>query len=255
MKQGDFTDLAKNYINRPGYSANVLRALAEYTGARKSSQFLVADVGAGTGKLTENLVEQELKVVAIEPNDAMREEGMRYTAPHQIPWSKGSGESTGLAATSVNWVLMGSSFHWVDLKLGLAEFHRVLKKGGHFTALWNPRDLERSDLHRRIEERIHSIAPNISRASSGAGKYTATLFDDLVSTGHFKEPLFVEARHEVVMTPERYLGAWRSVNDIQSQAGPEKFAEILIAVEKEIASLSEIVVPYKTRSWTVQRVD
>ena len=28
MKHGDFTELAKAYINRPGYSLRVLRALA-----------------------------------------------------------------------------------------------------------------------------------------------------------------------------------------------------------------------------------
>lgn len=54
MKQGDFTNLAKDYINRPGYSLDVLRMIARTAGMDRKD-FLVADVGAGTGKLTENL--------------------------------------------------------------------------------------------------------------------------------------------------------------------------------------------------------
>lgn len=255
MKQGDFSALAKEYIHRPGYSENVLRMLSLYVGARSKSNFTVADVGAGTGKLTENLLEQELKVIAVEPNDAMREEGVKYTSRFSVTWSKGSGEETGLPSASADWLLMGSSFHWVKLSLGLAEFSRVLKPGGYFTCLWNPRDLERSPLHKRIEERIYSLAPEIQRVSSGSGKYTATLFDDLVSTGHFKDPVFVEARHEIAMTPERYMGAWHSTNDIQAQAGPDRWKKIIAAIEEEISGLDMILVPYKTRAWTVQRID
>lgn len=39
---------------------------------------MVADVGAGTGKLTENLIELGLHGYAVEPNDAMRGEGISY---------------------------------------------------------------------------------------------------------------------------------------------------------------------------------
>ena len=56
------------------------------------------------------------------------------------------------------------------------------------------------------------------------------------------------------MSHERYLGAWRSVNDIQAQAGPEKFEVLLRQIGEKIASLSEVVVPYKTRAWTVRKL-
>jgi ubiquinone/menaquinone biosynthesis C-methylase UbiE len=251
MKQGDFTGLAKAYVNRPGYSLPVLRMIARHVGLEKED--LVADVGAGTGKLTENLKELGLEVVAVEPNDDMRKEGAIYTNRYDVQWRKGSAEDTGLDGGSVAWVLMGSSFHWADKNCALAEFHRILKPGGCFTALWNPRDIERNPLHKRIEERIHTIAPEIKRVSSGAASYTTHLTEDLLSTGHFTEPIFVESAYEISMSPERYLGAWRSVNDIQAQAGPERFETIVAAIQEEIAGLETVQVPYKTRAWTVRR--
>jgi SAM-dependent methyltransferase len=253
MQPGDFTELAKEYHNRPGYSATVLRLLGAHTGAYRGAGFSIADVGAGTGKLTECLVANDLRCQAVEPNDAMRAEGELATRSLGVKWSKGTGEETGLAASSIDWLLMGSSFHWVQRERGLAEFHRVLRPGGHFTALWNPRDLARSPLHMRIEERIRALVPGLKRRSSGGGAFTETLLTDLVSTGHFEDPFLVEAPHEVSMSPARYMGVWRSVNDIQVQAGPEGFARVMSAIEEEIAGLAEIVVPYKTRAWTVRR--
>lgn len=252
MERGDFTRLAKDYIHRTGYSRRVLGALAAYIGAHRDG-FVVADVGAGTGKLTENLYELGFGGFAVEPNEAMRGEAERLgTTTRRFRWSAGSAESTGLGDHCVDWVFMASSFHWTKPQLALTEFHRILRPGGFFTALWNPRDLESSELHMRIEARVHSIVPGLTRVSSGSSKYTQGIEQTLLGTGQFGNLLFTEAPHEEVMTKERYLGAWRSVNDIQAQAGPARFAEILDAIAKEIGELSAVPVPYKTRAWTVQ---
>ena len=63
----------------------------------------------------------------------------------------------------------------------------------------------------------------------------------------------MEARHEIAMSHERYIGAWRSVNDIQAQAGPELFPRLLDSIRAKISHLEQVVVPYKTRAWTVTR--
>lgn len=253
MKQGDFTQLAKSYIYRTGYSEIILRMLASYVGGFQND-FTVADVGAGTGKLTEHLLELGFRGFAVEPNDAMREEGVRLFGDRQeqIQWLKGTAEATSLPDNCANWVFMASSFHWTKPEHSLKEFYRILKPGGYFTAIWNPRNLESSELHRRIEDRIHTIVPNLKRVSSGSSKYTQDIEKTLISTGHFKDVVFMETAYDVVMEKDRYLGAWRSVNDIQAQAGPEGFNKVMEAIEEEIADFQEIRVPYKTRAWTAQ---
>lgn len=252
MQQGDFTKLAKDYIHRPGYSPRVIKALATYIGAYRDG-FVIGDVGAGTGKLTEILAQQGFSGYAVEPNDAMREEGIRlFAADTHFAWSKGSAEETNLPTSAVNWILMASSFHWADVELALKEFHRVLKPGGFFTAMWNPRDIERSPLEQRIEQIIQEIVPELKRVSSGSAQFTKNLAAKLQGTGHFENLIFIEAEHEVIMSKDRYLGVWKSVNDIQAQAGPERFQKILTAIEHEVANMTSIIIPYKTRSWTVQ---
>lgn len=252
IKQGDFTQMAKSYINRVGYSELVLNNLVRYI--KLNENFIVADVGAGTGKLTENLLPFGMKnIYAIEPNDSMRQEGEKYIQDARVEWKNGSGENTGLDAESVDWVTMGSSFHWVNTELGLKEFSRILKPNGYFTAIWNPRDIKGNKLYEEIENKIYEIAPHIKRVSSGSGKFTEDLFEKMISTDEFCDVIYVEAKHQEVMSRERYMGIWHSVNDIQSQAGPDKWKLILDSIEQIISKYDQIVVPYKSRSWTARK--
>ena len=251
MRLGDFTDLAKMYVHRVGYSDVILKALYEHLECNLEGT-IVADVGAGTGKLTEGLISLGLKGYAIEPNQAMREEGVRLIGNGSFRWLTGTAESTSLPDKSVNWILMGSSFHWTEPEVALKEFHRVLTPGGAFTAIWNPRDLEACPLQQEIQALIQAQIPNFTRVSSGAKEYTKDIEKKLAYGGYFATPLFMEASHSVKMSKERYLNAWRSVNDIRTQAGEELFEKILESICERLKDVDTLDVPYKTRAWTVK---
>lgn len=251
MKHGDFTELAKFYNNRPGYSLVVLECLKNHI-FNSIGEGKTADIGAGTGKLTENLASIGLTGYAVEPNEAMRKEAARISWGGRFQWSEGSAEATGLPDSSVNWALMGSSFHWTDAPQAMKEFYRILVPGGFFTAIWNPRNIECSELHRRIEDAVYSEIPHMKRVSSGKTVTTEEMKEKLLGGGLFKDILFVEAPHTELMTKERYMNTWKSVNDIQVQAGEEGFQRILSKVEDLIREYDEIEVPYLSRSWTVK---
>lgn len=70
MKHEDFTELAEFYRNRPGYSGVVLQCLKNHV-FNSVGEGVVADIGAGTGKLTENLADFGLRGFAVEPNAAI----------------------------------------------------------------------------------------------------------------------------------------------------------------------------------------
>lgn len=253
MKLGDFTQLAKDYINRVGYSHLALSVIETYIEKQNGTVSCVADVGAGTGKLTLDLEALGCTGFAVEPNDAMRAEGIKaFEGRNTFQWSKGFAEQTGLPDNSVDWVLMGSSFHWADTAVALKEFHRILKPGGYFTAIWNPRNIESSPFHMDIENAIKAMIPNLKRNSSGSRSNMKDMESKLLSTEYFTDLFLVEAPHDAVMTKERYMGAWRSVNDIQVQAGEEGFQQILHMIEDKIANMETITVPYLSRAFTVR---
>jgi len=254
MKHGDFTGLAGDYAKyRPGYAPQVTTALLGFLGI-DSSRVDAADVGAGTGIWTRTLAARGLRtVVAVEPNDDMRARGIETSQDTGIAWRKGSAEATSLADSSVNLLTMASSFHWADFDRACAEFHRVLRPGGVFAALWNPRFIEANPLLVEIEAQIEKLKPDIRRVSSGRSGLTERLTDLLSAKTLFKDVLYLEGRHTNSQTPAQYLGAWRSVNDLQVQLGPDLFQKFLNYVTERTAHLDVIETTYLTRAWAARR--
>jgi len=254
MKHGDFTGLASDYAQfRPGYAPQVASALLGYLGKPRAAVD-AADVGAGTGIWTRMLAAQGLRsLVAVEPNDDMRSQGVATSAASGISWRKGTAENTGLAEGAVDLITMASSFHWADFDKALSEFHRSLRAGGVFCALWNPRFIEANPLLVEIEAEIKRLKPDVRRVSSGRSGLTERLTEMLSAQPHFTDVLYLEARHSVQQTPAQYLGAWRSVNDLQVQLGPQLFQQFLETVAARTARLSTIETTYLTRAWLARR--
>ena len=71
----DYANLADFYDKRADYSTEAIQALVKIISTKEDMK--VADVGAGTGKLTVPLCKNDLNVTAIEPNDAMRQYGIQ----------------------------------------------------------------------------------------------------------------------------------------------------------------------------------
>lgn len=254
MKHGDFTGLAGDYAKfRPGYAPHVATAILRYV-EREAASIDAADIGAGTGIWTRMLAARGLhSVVAVEPNDDMRGLGIENSHGTEIVWHKGSAEATGLPDRSVDLVSMASSFHWADFDKACDEFHRILRPGGVFVALWNPRLIEANPLLVEIEAQITRLKPDIRRISSGRSGITERLTEMLSAKPQFAEVLYLEGRHSLQQTPEQYIGAWRSVNDLQVQLGPELFQTFLDLTEKRIAGLTAIETSYVTRAWAARR--
>jgi ubiquinone/menaquinone biosynthesis C-methylase UbiE len=255
MKHGDFTGLAGDYARfRPGYAPQVGTAILSYVG-RELAGIDAVDIGAGTGIWTRSLAARGLRsVLAVEPNDDMRAQGIERSRDTNIVWRKGSAEATGLPDFSADLVSMASSLHWADFDQACDEFHRILRPGGVFAALWNPRLIEVNPLLVEIEAQIALLKPGIERVSSGRSGLTERLTDMLSAKPQFSEVLYLEGRHSVHQTPAQYLGVWRSVNDLQVQLGPELFERFLNFIENRIAGVRSIETTYLTRAWVVRRV-
>jgi SAM-dependent methyltransferase len=132
---------------RPGYPARAIEWLCSELGMRPGRTLL--DVGAGTGKLTRQLVGSGADVVAVEPVP-----GMRYVLVRTVRGARvmdGTAETLPAADRSVDAITVAQAFHWFDVPRALAEFHRVLRPGGRFAVIWNSR-LREQPLHQAINE-------------------------------------------------------------------------------------------------------
>ncbi|HET6628047.1 MAG TPA: class I SAM-dependent methyltransferase [Nocardioidaceae bacterium] len=95
----------------------------------------VAEVGAGTGKMTDRLLERGLDLDVVEPDGRMLElVGDRY--PH-IRTHLADATSIPLDAASVDAVIVADAWHWFPKTTAAAEAARVLRPGGWLGCVWN----------------------------------------------------------------------------------------------------------------------
>jgi ubiquinone/menaquinone biosynthesis C-methylase UbiE len=244
----DYTEHASHYDKRADYSFDAIKNLLKAIGCAPSRP--VADIGAGTGKLTKELLKHGLTVSSVEPNDAMRTIGIQNTKGKSATWSVGTGEATGLSTSSVYAVFFGSSFNVVDQSLTLSEVSRILVPKGWFACMWNHRDLD-DPIQQRIESIIKSLIPTYSY---GSRREDPT---NIINTsGHFSATKSIEGSFVWKMPKSDVIVAWKSHATLKRQAGSDSVFNNII---KEIATYLDelpgvIDVPYTTRIYFAQKI-
>jgi ubiquinone/menaquinone biosynthesis C-methylase UbiE len=151
-----FDSVAEIYErSRPPYAPAAVAWIAEQLPFGR-----VLDLGAGTGKLTRQLVALGADVVAVEPGDEMRRV-FRRVLP-EVELHAGGAEAIPLPDGSVDTVTVAQAFHWFDKEAALAEMHRVLRPGGGYALLWNQGDLEDA-LMKAIDAVVDAVRTSVHR--------------------------------------------------------------------------------------------
>jgi len=135
----------------------------------------IADVGAGTGKLTRVLAKApDAEIVAVDPDPSMLAK-LRDTVPG-VPTFVGTAEALPLSDAGLDALVLGQAWHWVDPVAGSAEVGRVLRPGGTLGLIWNTRD-NRVDWVRRLTGIMHASAAE--ELLDGEGPIVAEPFGEL----------------------------------------------------------------------------
>jgi SAM-dependent methyltransferase len=125
---------------------------------------VVADIGSGTGFLSELFLKNGNRVFGVEPNEAMREAGEEYLASFDGFTSvNGSAEATTLDNSSVDFVTTGQAFHWFDQNAARLEFSRILKPSGWVVVVWNERRTDANLFVREYENILRTFGTDYER--------------------------------------------------------------------------------------------
>ncbi|HVM60384.1 MAG TPA: class I SAM-dependent methyltransferase [Verrucomicrobiae bacterium] len=152
-----FSSRVENYIKyRPGYPPSIIDTLTAECRLTPSS--IIADVGSGTGILSEMFLQNGNRVFGIEPNREMREAGERLLKRYpNFASVNGAAEATSLADRSVDFITAGQAFHWFDRDRARREFARILKPNGWVVLIWNERLTDTSPFSRAYEELLQAF--------------------------------------------------------------------------------------------------
>jgi SAM-dependent methyltransferase len=158
-----FSNRVADYVHyRPGYPSAVREILRTECGLK--SGYVIADIGSGTGFLSELFLKNGNRVFGVEPNEAMRQAGEEYLASYDgFASINGSAESTTLDDASVNFVTSGQAFHWFDQNAARTEFVRILKPAGWVVVIWNERLTDTTPFLRDYESLLRKFGTDYAR--------------------------------------------------------------------------------------------
>jgi len=200
---------------RPGYAPEALDWLCQQLGLRRGKTVL--DLGAGTGKLTRDLVPTGAHVIAVEPLDEMR--AHLVEAVPEAEALAGTAEQIPLEDGNVDAVVSGQAFHWFDPSRALPEIHRVLRPGGGLGLIWNSRDVS-DELQLALDEILDPYREGVS------GTWTH--------------------RHEATLVAPPYFGAvearsWRSEQHVSLDGLCDVVASRSYVANLEASTRSELL--------------
>ncbi len=243
-KSRSFGQAAAAYESgRPGYPPEAVAWLLDPV--REPGRALrVADVGAGTGKLTRTVVELGADVVAVDP-DADMLATLRENA-RGVPTFVGTAEQLPLPDSGLDAVVMGQAWHWVDVEAASRETARVLRSGGVLGLIWNIRD-DAVDWVRRLTEAMGGSNAEVLLATTGP-----RVAEPYESLEHH------EWRWERRITLPQLRDLVVSRSDIIT-ASAERRAAIDAAVDGVLASVpgladgGSVALPYVTHAFRARR--
>lgn len=225
---------------RPGYPDDAVTWLVE--GLPPAAA--VADVGAGTGKLTAALVARGHVVRAVDPSTDMLAQLSRLLPG--VVTRVGTGEATGLPDHSADLVTFAQSWHWVEPVAGSAETARVLRSGGRAAWVWNFMDVrepwvaELSALWRSVggEEATDPLR-HLPVLGPEFGPVEVTTVD-------WVQPVLVVDLAEMVTTRSYYLSAPAEEQD-------QIRSEVAAFCDARFAGAGTVALPYRTHGFRATR--
>lgn len=225
---------------RPEYPQEAVDAVCgSHVGGR------IADIGAGTGKLTRLLLERGAQVVAVEPSAAMREQlDAILGGAEALQIVAANAEDTRLPAHSVDVAAYAQSWHWMDPEAAGREADRIVRPGGHMAIVWNQMNVELPWVHR------------LTRIMRSGDVHRPDKPPRLPEP--WGEPELTMLAWEDQVTPEGLLelGTTRSSYLRQNEAGRARMQDNLrwyLYEHLEFVPGQEIALPYTTQVWVAHR--
>ncbi len=117
----------------------------------------ILDLGCGTGKSTEPLVREGVKVVGYDHDFKMLNQAKKNAIERHLPieYIKGEAENLPFENNSFDIVTIGTAFHWFANKKAVKNIERILKPGGLLFIHWKQIGKEDVRLRKKIFSKFY----------------------------------------------------------------------------------------------------
>jgi len=236
-----FGNSAREYeLGRPQWPEELIdRVVADLDLGADST---VLDLGAGTGKLTRSLVLRFARVIAVEPDDAMR-----AVLDEVVPGAEalaGPAEAIPLPNDSVDAVFTAEAFHWYASEESVGEIVRVLRPRGGLAIFWN---VDFGDPEPPMGDEVERVLDDAfaKGGAPGIGKVLSGFWREPISKTPFEPLRQAEVVRMVTRTRDQWLANMLSVSSIASLPDVER---------EELAQRLGELVPDVEYRWSIRTI-
>lgn len=247
MNEAKFTGKANIYSKyRPSYPDGFIEYLYSEVGITKES--VIADIGSGTGILTDLLLRQNSYVYGVEPNKDMRNIAEKeLTAYDNFVSVNASAENTGLLDDSVDYITVAQAFHWFDRIKFKSECKRILKSQGKVILVWNSRD-DKSELFMKNESINRKFCPDFKGFSDGMRGESPEEYSDFFKDGICEYKTF---RCDLMFDEDSFIGRNMSAS-YAPERGDSNYEPYILELKKlyeEYSVSGSLCMPNITKSY------
>ncbi len=244
MSNRSFTDKSKFYSQyRPGYPAKLLGHLQTAQGLNKD--YIVADMGAGTGIFTDMIAPAVKKVYAVEPDGDMLSRAKENLAKYEnIVYLQNPAEATQIPDKSVDLITVAQAFHWFDTEKFKEECRRILKPDGKVAIIANIRDTAEPFYSAHIKM-LQENCPDFTGFSGGKGG----VFNQQAAEFFIRYFTMWQCENPVSFDVDSFIGYQLSTSYAPKQ-GDENYDSFVAAAGKLFAEYStdgKLTIPFTTK--------
>ncbi len=213
---------------------------------------VVVDLGAGTGLLTRAVAAAAGHVIAVEPDDRMRD--VLASRSPGVEVLAGRGEAIPLPDASADAVLVSSAWHWMETDLAAPEIARVLRDDGRLGVIWTGR--ERTPWLRTgdwfgTDRRDQDRDPTAADLATPRGRQM--MLPDPALFRNIETQTFQFTRRMSIPDLVEWLTTYSHVITASDEVKAAGRARATAALAEQFPGAAEIEVPMRSRCWRADR--
>jgi len=212
-KSQSFDSVAGLYDDyRPGYPAELIDSIVEFSNLPKSGKIL--EIGCGTGKATLVFAQGGYSIHCIEPGANLVALAINnLQAFPNVTFEIGRFEDLQETACAYDLVISAQAFHWVPKEIGYVKAERALKPHGHLALFWNMNPGSKESYAADLDKVYQEIAPEMDSPLTANDETIQQRIRDIEESGCFGPVTVRQFPWSKRYYKEQYLGLLNTYSD------------------------------------------
>jgi len=213
-----FNQMADYYDKyRPSYPSEIIDTIIAKSNLTSGSKIL--EIGAGSGKATEQFADFGFEMVCIEHGEDLVKRGNEKLEGKNIKFIASKFEDYDAPNKYFDAIISAQAFHWLDQPIGYEKCANALKDDGYLAPFWN---VGLADSNDELFDIVYKYGPVSCMPRDKYEKRMETIASGIAESGRFRTPEIIHCHWEKSYSVDEYCGYLLTGNVFLQKPDEEK---------------------------------